>query len=184
MRFRVPVHGLVLLVGVVLASCGPRKDKKSTDDGGLPIDDSGYEAPPPSPGVCHALCCSDSDCITGETCTPFLPADGTLGVCTGGAASDAGTGFDGGTMMDAGGTPSGDAGLDPACWSQSPGCNPLTNASCAAGAACDVTGLVDGGQPQPQVECLYGDNTQSAGQDCDSVDGPFCIPGYHCVSNN
>lgn len=176
MRIRIPV--LALIAGVLAVGCGAKKDKTTANDGGPPVDDSGYDAPPPAPGVCHRLCCSNSDCNVDETCKPFLPADGTLGVCTVGSASDAGSASDGGDAS----APGGDAGLDPACWSQSPGCNPLTNARCPAGEACDVTGLVDGSVAQ--VECQDGQNVQSEGQNCDSVYGPFCVPGYHCVSNH
>ncbi len=50
---------------------------------------------------------------------------------------------------------------------------------------CDLGGW-DESDPtvDPYVECLAGDATQGPGEACDNVEGPFCIPGFHCVSNN
>ena len=49
-----------------------------------------------------------------------------------------------------------------------------------AGGACDVGGQGDP-DTQPVVSCYYDDNTQGPGEVCDNVEGPFCMPGFHCV---
>lgn len=178
MRIGLSIPVVALLACMVAVGCGSKKDtSSSSDDGGLPADDSGFEAPPPSPGTCHRMCCTNSDCSLGQTCTPFDPSAGTLGVCMGpGGQSDGGTPTDGGTPPIDGGS------FDNSCWSLNATCNPLTNSSCAAGGACDISGLVPGSQGE--VDCQYGDNVQGDQQVCDSTDGPFCIGGYHCVPDN
>jgi hypothetical protein len=156
------------------------KSANSASEGGAGTDsgayDTGgpYEEPPPQPGTCRALCCSDQDCFPDETCTPFNSAWGTLGVCL----SSGGT-PDGGLMPDGGGTDFG-----PSCWSlNAPECNPFTNSQCDAGAACDLASDLDAGDV-PGVECGNGENDIGPGGMCDTENGPFCIPGYHCVVNH
>lgn len=147
------------------ASGGAAGSGGSLPDGGEP------EAYAPEPGVCRALCCADSDCGSGEKCEPFDPKAGTLGTCTGAwAGSDAGSSTaDGGTSF------------PESCWTLTePECNPLTNEGCAAGGACDIGGMGDP-DTKPVVACYYDDNTQGPGEACDNVEGPFCVPGFHCV---
>ena len=156
---------------------GPPVSGSGGSAGSSSLNDAAYEEYPPEPGVCRALCCSNADCATGEACTPFDTNAGTLGVCSPGWAGD------GGTDPDAGAS-SGDGGAFPeSCWTlNNPECNPLSNEPCDVGGACDVGGQGDP-QTEPVVSCYYDDNTQGPGETCDNVDGPFCVPGYHCVPN-
>ncbi|MBK7580754.1 MAG: hypothetical protein IPI67_11160 [Myxococcales bacterium] len=132
-------------------------------DGGLP------EAYAPEPGVCRALCCADTDCGDGLKCEAFDAKAGTLGVCAGSA--------EGGSVNPEAGAPS----FPESCWTLTkPECNPLTNEACAAGGACDIGGQGDP-DTKPVVSCYYDDNIQGPGEICDNVDGPFCVPGYHCA---
>ena len=136
-------------------------------DGGQP------DALAPEPGVCRKLCCASTDCSAGESCVAFDSAAGTLGTCA--------PGGDGGAPTDAGASVDGGAAFPPSCWTlNKPECNPLTNESCAAGGACDIGGQGDP-ETKPVVACYYDDNTQGPGEDCDNVEGPFCVPGYHCM---
>lgn len=190
---------LVLAASLCVAACGnessggPPKGTggsggtSTLNDGDLPEDFV------PEPGVCRALCCADTDCAAGETCTAFDSKAGTLGVCSPGWAGSDGGDPDAGAPDPDAGTPDPDAGIpDPdagapsfpeSCWTvNEPECNPLTNESCAAGGACDVGGQGDP-TTQPVVSCYYDDNTQGPGEICDNVEGPFCVPGYHCVPN-
>ena len=169
---------VLVLSASVLAACG-------SDDGGGPPssvgggggsgggslpDGSDPDALAPEPGVCRPLCCADSDCGSSGKCQPFDSSTGTLGVCSTGSGSDAGTATDGGTSA-----------FPPSCWTVTkPECNPLTNEGCAAGGACDVGGQGDP-ETKPVVACYYDDNIQGPGEACDNVEGPFCVPGYHCV---
>lgn len=159
---------------LAFSSCSDNSGGGPPGGSGGTDDDSGPdEEPAPQPGVCRALCCSSTDCATGESCTTFNSSWGTLGYCSGsGWAPDAGTVTDGGTTT-----------LPAGCFTASePLCNPLTNEGCAAGDACDLGGDED---PEfvPYVDCLAGDNTMGPGETCDAVGGPFCLPGYHCVTN-
>jgi hypothetical protein len=121
------------------------------------------------PGACKKLCCSDADCGGGFTCTAFAAESGTLGVCVSG--SDATTSVD----------PPAGATLPASCWSVGEaGCNALTSEGCAAGDACDyAAGEAD---VEPVVSCFGGDNVQAEGESCDNSLGPWCQPGWHCVS--
>jgi len=172
---------LVLTTSLLAVACGDNGDGgppsgsggtgSSLPDGGEP------EAYAPEPGVCRPLCCADTDCATGEICQPLDSSAGTLGYCSSGWA-----GTDGGTDTDAGSTaPEGGTTFPESCWTVTqPECNPLTNEGCAAGGACDVGGLGES-DTKPVVACYYDDNIQGPGEECDNVDGPFCVPGYHCV---
>lgn len=171
MRIRWPACWLALGC-IALAGC---KAVPASGDGGseagLYADEGPYEAPPPLPGTCHALCCSNDDCFTGETCMPFNSAWGTLGVCMGNVPEGGGALPEGGGVFSA------------SCWTFSRAqCNPFTSSQCDAGAACDIDGLVDGGVPS--VDCQSGDNEIGPGGACEIENGPFCVPGYHCVPNH
>lgn len=168
----------IVVTLLCLSSCGD-------DGGGGPPggsggsggdDDAGEdEPPPPEPGTCRRLCCASSDCDSGESCGAFDASYGTLGTCSGG-----GWGTDGGAVDPDGGT---GTTLPPGCWTLNAAqCHPLTNEGCAAGDACDVGGLGDP-EFEPNVSCYGGDSTQGPGEACDNVEGPFCIPGFHCVPN-
>jgi hypothetical protein len=176
MRILYPILSLVFFGGVAAAACGPEDtaEPRGGGAGGAPEDDAAYEEPPPEPGLCRPLCCSDNDCPTGVVCTPFDSEWGTLGVCLASAwGGDAGTTDGGLTPLD-GGT------FSATCWTlNTPQCDPFTNAPCDPGDACDVTALGTG--TEPEVACQAGDNIQGEDEVCDNVDGPFCIPGYHCV---
>lgn len=171
MRIRWLIGGLALGCMVV----GGCKTKSSaSNDGGDYTDSGPYEAPPPIPGTCRALCCSNNDCYAGETCTPFNSAWGTLGYCSG-ITPDGG---DAGLSLDAG------ADFAAACWTFStPQCNPLSNSQCDAGDACDIDGMSIDAGGVPAVECQSGVNEVGPGGSCEIENGPFCIPGYHCVPN-
>ncbi|GMV13646.1 MAG: hypothetical protein AMXMBFR56_18700 [Polyangiaceae bacterium] len=171
---------LVLTTSLCAAACGggdgggggpPGAVGGSGGGGGALPDADLPENYAPEPGVCRPLCCADSDCGGTEKCEPFDPKAGTLGVCSAGWAGEAGT-----AAPDAG-TPS----FPQSCWTlTTPECNPLTNESCAAGGACDIGGMGDP-DTKPVVACYYDDNTQGPGEVCDNVEGPFCVPGFHCV---
>lgn len=169
---------LVLTTSLFTAACGSDKGDGPPSNtgtgggggsgGGLP-DGGEPDAYAPEPGVCRALCCADSDCGSGEKCEPFDGKWGTLGTCSGTWAGAEG------------GTADGGASFPPSCWTvNTPECNPLTNEGCGAGGACDVGGM---GDPltKPVIACYYDDNVQGPGEVCDNVEGPFCVPGFHCV---
>jgi hypothetical protein len=154
----------------------------------------------PVPGVCHRLCCDNSQCAPGDTCEALEPASGSLGVCSstrpgpgapdgGGSVPDAGAGGNAGGTGDAGGEAggaldAGDAGggyVPSSCWGPDAECSPLGNDGCDALAeSCDV-GVDENGENT--VTCFPGPNTQRAGEACDVNRGPWCVPGYHCVQN-
>lgn len=168
---------LVLVTSLFAAACGSDKGEGppatasggSGGEGGVLNDADLPEDYAPEPGVCRPLCCADSDCA-GGTCDPFDPKAGTLGACSAGWA-----GTDGGTTPDGGGS------FPESCWTlNEPECNPITNESCGANGACDIGGQGDPAT-QPVVSCFYDDNTQGPNEECDNVEGPFCIPGFHCV---
>ncbi|MCC6899533.1 MAG: hypothetical protein IT377_11195 [Polyangiaceae bacterium] len=170
---------LVLSTSLCAAGCGGDDNGKGppgtgSGGGGGSLPDGGApDALAPEPGSCRKLCCASSDCSSGESCVAFESAAGTLGTCT--------PGGDGGAATDAGSTSDGGATFPPSCWTlNTPECNPLTNESCAAGGACDIGGQGDP-DTKPVVACYYDDNIQGPGEDCDNVEGPFCVPGYHCV---
>lgn len=182
---------LTIAFGLVLASglFGCKKKSNSGADGGELA---------PEPGVCHKICCSTADCAPGDTCKPFEPASGSLGVCSstrpgpeaGTPAGDAGNPPD---AASEGGTPAGDAGVDDAglgdagsllpydCWSASdPICDPRSNTPCnTLGEVCDLGALTDGGY---DLFCFDGPSNVKAGGSCDNALGPWCLPGYHCMA--
>lgn len=53
-------------------------------------------------------------------------------------------------------------------------CNPVTNAPCTTGQACDLSN-------QNAFQCFDPPNTQQAGQSCNNSSGPFCVGGYACA---
>jgi hypothetical protein len=170
---------LVTMASLLTLSCGsssgdgPPKGGTGGSAGSSSLNDAAYEEYPPEPGVCRPLCCSNADCAAGAVCTPFDTGAGTLGVCSTSWAGDGGSDPDAGTG----------GGFPESCWSlNKPECNPLTNEACAPGGACDVGGQGDP-ETQPIVSCFYDDNTQGPDEVCDNVEGPFCVPGYHCVPN-
>jgi hypothetical protein len=64
-------------------------------------------------------------------------------------------------------------GLPAGCVIATPPCNPVTNAPCTTGQACDLA--------QGNVfQCFDPPNDVQPGGDCDNSSGPFCIGGYHC----
>lgn len=196
MRF---ARALTIAFGLALASglLDCKKKSNSGSDGGALV---------PEPGVCHRICCSAADCAPGDTCDPFEPASGSLGVCSstrpgpdGGTPSgDAGnppdaSGESGPPPVDAGTGAGGDAGVNDGgmfdagsllpytCWSASdPICDPMSNAPCdALGEVCDVGSLTDGGY---DLFCFDGPSNVQPGKSCDNALGPWCLPGYHCVA--
>jgi hypothetical protein len=73
--------------------------------------------------------------------------------------------------------------LPSSCWSlNESGCNGLTSEGCSAGDACD---FADGSAGvEAVVSCFGGENTQGAGESCDNALGPWCQPGFHCVTGS
>jgi hypothetical protein len=161
---------LAFVVSLLAVGCGSSQDSgppHNMGGSGGTDDAQDFEDAAPEPGVCQPLCCSDADCA-GLACKVFDSSYGTLGVCMPGTT----------------GTGSGDATatFDQTCWTVNPPeCNPFTNEQCDPGDACDVGGL--GSDTQPSVSCYYGDNVQAQGETCDNVEGPYCLPGFHCVPN-
>lgn len=158
---------LVLVSVSHLVACG--------DDGGVAKPravEEGASSDPgditPEVGICRKLCCSDADCGASLACTPFDSASGTLGVCAGG--SDIPTSAD----------PPAGSTLPESCFSPKAGCNALSSEGCAAGYACDYAA----GAPdvEPVVSCFSGDNIQAEAESCDNALGPWCQPGWHCVT--
>jgi hypothetical protein len=162
---------LALVLSSQLVACG--------DDGGVAqprsVSENGSSDPGADPGdvgaelgTCKKLCCSDADCGAGLTCTAF-GTSGSLGVCA--AGSDTTTSAD----------PPAGASLSESCWSAGDAkCNALTSEGCSAGDACDyAAGEAD---VDPVVSCFGGDNVQAEGESCDNALGPWCQPGWHCVT--
>jgi hypothetical protein len=99
---------------------------------------------------------------------------GGFGATAGGGGFGA-TAGGGGTAGSGGGVPS----LPPGCWNgPPPECNPLSNAGCSAGAACDVG--VDSSQ-QSKLVCFPPPNPAGLGQPCDTSAGPYCVGGAVCT---
>lgn len=147
---------------------GPGGSGASAGGGAGGADDSGYSIVA-DPGTCQKLCCSAADCDAGQHCQAIDASLGTLGTCAPGEPPE---------------PPTGQPGEFPAsCWTKNEAeCNPLTNEPCPAGEACDIGGLGDS-TVAPVVACFGGDNTQEPGEACDNSEGPFCQPGYRCVSD-
>ena len=59
-------------------------------------------------------------------------------------------------------------------------CNPLTNAGCTGGAACDIG--IDENQVSHLV-CYPPPNPAPVGGACNAKDGPFCVPGSVCTGS-
>ncbi len=130
------------------------------------------------PGTCQKLCCSDADCPNGASCEAVDDAQGTLGVCTSAGSEWPGAAGAPGNS----GTPGSPGELSSSCWSDPDlECNPLTNAGCETGDACDV--IDDDPEFPLVVGCAGGDTIQGPGETCDASWGPWCVPGYHCVRN-
>lgn len=154
-------------------------------------------------GVCRKYCCSAADCGANETCTALNAQMGTLGTCVAGSGTGGSGGTDSGTGGSAGaagaaGSDAGatDAGPAPEAGSGGSGtgggtgahgvptgcilapttvnCNPVTNAPCTTGQACDLSN-------QNAFQCFDPPNTQQAGQNCNNSSGPFCVGGYACA---
>ncbi len=106
---------------------------------------------------------SDDDAMTSATRTSSTGAQGATG---GGHATDG-----------SGGAPVEE--LPAGCFSGPASCQPLTNAPCAAGEACDV-GLDENGMPA--LMCFPPPNAQALGEACDPANGPFCAPTLACAS--
>jgi hypothetical protein len=125
--------------------------------------DAAAEPAPSIPGVCRKLCCSSADCANGAECVAFEQESGTLGTC---ATDEPGEPTDGSSF-----------GVE--CWSDAfpdPACNPLTAEGCETGRnTCDYDGY--------EVGCFGGENVRVAGESCDDGQGPWCVPGYHCVAS-
>lgn len=123
----------------------------------------------PEPGTCRKLCCSSADCGLDETCTALDASAGTLGYCSG----------TGGAIPDGSET---ELALPEGCWTPNqPACNPITNAGCEDGSACDYE--AGGEDYETNVSCFGGDNTVGPGGECDVGSGPWCIGGFTCVAN-
>jgi hypothetical protein len=163
MRF---LLGLAFCCLLVLPACGDEggSGPPGTSGGGTGGNPDPDEIETPIPGTCLKLCCSDTDCAAGQSCTAFDATAGTLGVCTG--------------------TPTGAFGEPPetlpaGCWSNA-ACNPLANTGCAEGRVCDYSDERPDGRQE--VAC-FGDegSTEGPGEKCDVGTGLFCIPGFHCL---
>lgn len=124
-------------------------------------------------GVCKKYCCASSDCGAGQTCEALdAGLIGTLGVCTGVGGAAGGPAVDSGSPGDGGNADAG-TGLPAGClFEPDPLCNPVTNAPCGPGEACD--------SGDEGVECFGPPNRAQPGGECSSR-GPFCIGGYHCA---
>lgn len=137
---------------------------------------------------CTEFCCTDSDCTGLQPSCNALggSAMGTIGACGGAADAGADASPPDGAAPDSGGSDSGggDAGfgLDPSC--VKPGsvvvqCNPVTNAGCQAGMACD---LASNGTSTGFV--CFPEGTQLEGQACNNATGPWCKPTMNCDDDN
>lgn len=172
MRLR-KTMAVALAVLCAATACGGGDGKGGGPPGTGNNDDDLSEAEvdeeiPPAPGVCRKVCCSAADCAEGETCTALDSGMGTIGVCSGAGGTIAEPGTETGVELPEG------------CWTVNEAqCNPLTNAGCAAGDACDF-GEGDS-EFEPVLGCFGGDNTQGPGESCDNALGPWCVPGFHCV---
>lgn len=109
---------------------------------------------------------------------------------TGGNEDDDGSGGSGGSSSTGGAgvggqggqpaTGGGSAGELPAsCFVGAASCNPLSNAPCGQGEACDLG--VDG-TGTPALSCFPPPNTQILGQACDPQSGPFCAGSMTCFN--
>jgi hypothetical protein len=123
----------------------------------------------PEVGTCQPLCCSNADCGTGKTCTPFESPSGTLGICS--------NGYDAATAAN----PTAGPTTPLTCWKLNESeCNALTGEGCGAGDSCDFSaGAAD---VESVVSCFGGENTGAEGESCDNALGPWCQPGFHCVT--
>ena len=100
---------------------------------------------------------------------------GSGGANTGGSAATGSGGFG------AGGGGAGPTSLPPGCFNgASVECNPLTNAGCSGGAACDVG--IDENQAKHLI-CYPPPNPAPLGGACNAKDGPFCVPGSVCTGS-
>jgi hypothetical protein len=120
----------------------------------------------PAPTVCRKICCSASDCGSGQQCTAVYPSLGTAGLCSGNSGRGQNVG---GTGMD--------GGLPSTCWRGAMTCNPLTNEGCAPGDAC----VLGDGDPDPMFDCFPAEDNAGPGEPCDNFEGPFCAAGYLCA---
>lgn len=97
------------------------------------------------------------------------PGDASASGGDAGEAGDAGLSDDAGSLLPA------------SCWSASdPVCDPLDNSPCdTLGEVCDLGDNTDGSH---DLFCFSGPSTVAPGGACDNVLGPWCLPGYHCVT--
>jgi hypothetical protein len=162
-----------IVVAFAAAACGSDKGggppgaAQNNSDLTEPEPDPEEEVPP-APGTCQRLCCSSAECAEGESCNAFDAGYGTLGICSGtGLGPEIGV----------------ETPLPAGCWTLNEAqCNPLTGDGCEGGAACDFGESPDG-DFEPVLGCFGGDNSQAPGAACDNALGPWCLPGYHCVTN-
>lgn len=151
---------VVVLCSSFACSGGDDEEEKANPDGGEIA---------PEPGVCHMLCCADTDCASGETCVAFDSAAGTLGACSGTGAGQWGSTT---TSLPAG------------CWTlNAPLCDPFNNDQCTEQG--DVCGFQASTDPEfpAGISCAGGEHPRALGESCDAVRGPWCQLGMHCVTN-
>jgi hypothetical protein len=155
----------------LFASC------KGDDSGGGPphsggnggVSDAGPDEPlQPEIGTCKPMCCTDSECGTGKTCTPFESGAGTLGICSAGKDPSTAT------------APAAGPKTPVTCWTlNTSACNALTSEGCSSEEVCDYAPGTEGSEAV--IDCFPGGNTQGDGDSCDNALGPWCQPGLHCV---
>jgi hypothetical protein len=101
-----------------------------------------------------------------------------------GASGNSGASGTGGEAAGAGtssGGSSGSSALPAGCFQgASAECNPLTNAGCSAGEACDAG--IDESQAVHLV-CYPPPNPQAIGDTCNAQSGPYCAPGGVCTGS-
>jgi hypothetical protein len=168
---RAAALALILLSFGQIAACGSDDSSGGPPHGaggGSNADAEPDEELQPEIGTCKPMCCTSAECGTGKTCTAFETGSGTLGICSSGKDSATAT------------APPAGATLPVTCWSLNQSeCNALTNEGCAADEVCDFAPGVEG--VEAVVSCFGGGNTQADGETCDNAQGPWCLPGLHCV---
>jgi hypothetical protein len=166
MMLRNPRRGTLSMLSLITVVLCSSWACSSEDEEATPNPDGGEIAA--APGVCHAICCADTDCASGESCVAFDSAAGTFGACSGTGAGQWGST----TSLPAG------------CWTlNAPQCDPYNNDQCTEEG--DVCGYQPSTDPEfpPLISCAGGDHSRQLGQTCDAVGGPWCQLGLHCVPN-
>jgi hypothetical protein len=191
------IPALALATALPFAACSSNSPTAGGAGGGVTHGTDGGADGPVCTGILQSSSCADClvssccaelsacnddsvmmclDCATGVTtgaaCTTTQPTAGLLGAlyaclnttCAAACPAPLGAACDAPATSPSSGF----------CYTGT-GCNPVSNATCAAGASCDST--MSGFQcyaPPPA-------NTAAACAVCDSMNGPECLPGSTCL---